>query len=69
MSKALDRHLSEFAETKGNEVFNKISRRKIAAVVPVHIFGLPQNTRRGLLKMEFNSWSRMQQKLWEVKLK
>lgn len=39
--KALDRHLSEFAEIKGNEVFNKISRRKIAAVVPVHIFGLP----------------------------
>ena len=38
---ALDQHLSEIAEMKGNEVFNKISRRKIAAVVPVHVFGLP----------------------------
>ena len=38
---ALDQHLSEFAEIKGNEVFNKISKRKIAAVVPVHVFGLP----------------------------
>ncbi len=37
----LDRHLSEIAEVKGKEVFNKISRRKIAAVVPVHVFGLP----------------------------
>ena len=36
-----NQHLSEFAEIKGNEVFNKISRRKIAAVVPVHVFGLP----------------------------
>ena len=38
---ALDRHLSEFAEKKGSKVFNKISKRKIAAVVPVHVFGLP----------------------------
>jgi len=38
---ALDQHLSDCAEIKGSEVFNKISRRKIAAIVPVHVFGLP----------------------------
>ena len=37
----LDRHLIEIAEIKGDEVFNKITKRKIAAVVPVHVFGLP----------------------------
>ena len=38
---SLDRHLSTFAEIKGNEVFNKISKKRIKAVVPVHVFGLP----------------------------
>ncbi len=38
---ALDKHLSEIADIRGNKVFNKISNRKIAAVVPVHVFGLP----------------------------
>tara|TARA_S200000501_G_C20847264_1_gene754144 strand:- start:405 stop:1595 length:1191 start_codon:yes stop_codon:yes gene_type:complete len=52
---ALDQHLSEFAEIKGNEVFNKISRRKIAAVVPVHVFGLPAKIQE--IKQVCSKWN------------
>ena len=52
---ALDQHLSEFAERKGNEVFNKISKRKIAAVVPVHVFGLPAKIQE--IKQVCSKWN------------
>ena len=42
---ALEKRLNEIAEIKKNEVFNKISGKKIAAVVPVHVFGLPAKIR------------------------
>jgi len=38
---ALEKRLNEIAEKKGSQVFNKISGKKISAVVPVHVFGLP----------------------------
>ena len=39
--KALERRLNEVAVLKDNDVYNKITGRKISAVVPVHVFGLP----------------------------
>ena len=39
--KALDKRLNEIGEIRGEEVFNKLTGAKIAAVVPVHVFGLP----------------------------
>ena len=38
---ALDKRLSEVASIRGNEVYNKFTGRKISAVLPVHVFGLP----------------------------
>ena len=39
--KALKMQLSQIAEKRGKDVFNKITGRKIAAILPIHIFGLP----------------------------
>ena len=39
--KALEKRLNEVAVLKDNDVYNKITGRKISAVVPVHVFGLP----------------------------
>ena len=38
---SLEKQLFQIAEKRGKEVFNKITGRRIAAVVPVHVFGLP----------------------------
>ena len=38
---ALEKQLYKIAEKRGKEVFNKFTGRRIAAVVPVHVFGLP----------------------------
>jgi len=38
---ALERRLNEVALCKGGLVYNKISGRRIAAVLPVHVFGFP----------------------------
>ncbi len=38
---ALDKRLNDVVEKRGKELFNKLSGRKISAVVPVHVFGLP----------------------------
>ena len=38
---ALEKRLNEIALYKGGDLYNKISGRKISAVIPVHIFGLP----------------------------
>ena len=38
---ALDKRLNEVASMKGHEVYNKFTGRKISAVLPVHVFGLP----------------------------
>ena len=38
---ALDKRLNEIAVLKDNILFNKFTEKKIAAVVPVHVFGLP----------------------------
>ena len=38
---ALEKRLNEIAEKKGKGVFNKLSGNRIAAVMPVHAFGLP----------------------------
>ena len=38
---ALDKRLNEIAELKDNKLINKFTGKKIAAVVPVHVFGLP----------------------------
>lgn len=38
---ALEKRLNEIAEIKGKGVFNKLSGNRIAAVMPVHAFGLP----------------------------
>ena len=40
---ALQRRLEEIACFKDNELINKNTGRRISAVVPVHIFGLPAN--------------------------
>ncbi|SMF34033.1 LegC family aminotransferase [Desulfovibrio gilichinskyi] len=37
----LDRHLSEIAEVRSGECFNKQTGRRIAALVPMHVFGIP----------------------------
>ena len=39
--KALDKRLNDIGEKRGKEVFNKLSGRRISAVVPVHVFGMP----------------------------
>ena len=39
--KALKLQLSQIAEKRGKNVFNKITGRKISAILPIHIFGLP----------------------------
>ncbi len=38
---ALKLQLSQIAEKRGKNVFNKITGRKISAILPIHIFGLP----------------------------
>ena len=38
---ALEKRLNDIAILRNGEVFNKFTGRKIAAVVPVHVFGLP----------------------------
>ncbi len=38
---ALSRHLESICSIKNGNVYNKISGNRIAAVVPVHVFGLP----------------------------
>ena len=38
---ALDKRLTEVASMRGHEVYNKFTGRKISAVLPVHVFGLP----------------------------
>ena len=38
---ALEKRLNQIALKKGDNVFNKHTGRRIAAVIPVHIFGLP----------------------------
>jgi len=38
---ALDKRLNEIAVLKDNILVNKFTEKKIAAVVPVHVFGLP----------------------------
>ena len=38
---ALSKHLQIIAEKKKGEVINKTTGRKIAAILPVHVFGLP----------------------------
>ena len=40
---ALSKHLKKIAEKKKGEVINKITGRKISAILPVHVFGLPAN--------------------------
>ena len=40
---ALRNYLEEIAEKKGGEVFNKITGRRIGALIPVHIYGNPAN--------------------------
>ena len=39
--KSLKLQLSQIAEKRGKNVFNKITGRKISAILPIHIFGLP----------------------------
>ncbi len=41
--KALDKRLNEVADFKDDILINKYTGRKIGAVVPVHVFGLPAN--------------------------
>ena len=38
---ALETRLNQIGLKKGDNVFNKITGKRIAAVIPVHIFGLP----------------------------
>ncbi|WP_319777793.1 LegC family aminotransferase [Maridesulfovibrio sp.] len=37
----LDAHLSEVAEVRNGECFNKETGRRISALVPMHVFGIP----------------------------
>ncbi|WP_031482562.1 LegC family aminotransferase [Maridesulfovibrio frigidus] len=46
----LDAHLSEVAEVRNGECFNKQTGRKIAALVPMHVFGIPSDI-EGLLTL------------------
>ena len=39
--KALENRLNEIAFKKNNAVFNKVTGRRIAAILPVHVFGNP----------------------------
>lgn len=38
---ALEAHLNEIAERRDGKVFNKLTGRRIAALMPVHVFGHP----------------------------
>ena len=50
----LEKRLNEVAIKKGGEVFNKETGRRISALMPVHVFGIPANLDR-ILKIS-ESW-------------
>ena len=41
MSNRSRKRLEEIAEKKNEQIYNKISGKRIAAVIPVHVFGNP----------------------------
>ncbi len=53
-SKALDNRLKKIAHFKGDLVFNKYTGRRIAGVVPVHVFGIPAKIDK--IKNVCNKW-------------
>jgi len=52
--KALEKRLDEIALKKNGKVFNRDTGRRIAALMPVHVFGIPSNL-SGILKIS-QSW-------------
>ena len=42
----LDQYLSRICDIKNNNVYNKSTGRRIAAIVPVHVFGLAANIKK-----------------------
>ena len=43
--RALEKRLNKIAFKKGGKVFNRETGRRISAIMPVHVFGVPANLR------------------------